>query len=109
MMQDKSVKLIAKNSQGSVFISHKALTNALDFFIKKTLESNKMPFTYDRVEFVNFDHEINFQINVFLKPTKLNFNTMLNRQLQSAIFNYIGNVFVLEPITINIILSFENF
>lgn len=109
MMQDKNVKLIAKNSQGSVFISHKALTDALDFFIKKTLEIHKMPFTYDRVEFINFDHEINFQINVFLKPTKPNFSTALNRQLQSAIFNYIGNVFVLEPITINIILSFENF
>lgn len=108
-MQDKSVKLIAKNSQGSVFISHKALTDALDFFIQKTIEANKMPFIYDHIEFVNFDHEINFQINVFLKPKKLNFNTALNRQLQSAIFNYIGNVFVLEPITINIILSFENF
>lgn len=108
-MQDKNVKLIAKNSQGSVFISHKALTNALDFFIKKTLESNKMPFAYDYVEFINFDHETNFQINVFLKPKKINVNNTLNRQLQSAIFNYIGNVFVLEPITINIILSFENF
>ncbi|WP_027124238.1 hypothetical protein [Mycoplasmoides pirum] len=108
--QNELIKEISKTPQGSIQITYSALQNAIFNFVNFILNSKKNnSYTLTSVEFIEFQHNTNFQVNVFLDlKSKVKLNFEIHKQIQKGVISYLNNEFKIEALTINVICNMNN-
>lgn len=105
--KNDNIKQIAKTTQGSILITYSALQEILISIVNSLLTTKDVIF--EKLEFDQFKHDTNFQVNVFLNvknQSKFSYKSVNN--LQKAIQEYLKNEFQIEVLSVNIISNISS-